>query len=118
MSKEMNKLQSEITKYDMMSGLFMSLIIGLIFTISTAIVFLLGVMMALVNFRLSIYFSNRWLLTNRFLLIISTFLRIILVSISIIPLLNNIKLLSAYILGLVFHFLVLIVCPIKTKGSV
>ena len=43
MSKEMNNLERKITKYDMLVGLFMSLIISLVFSFKPAIVFFLGV---------------------------------------------------------------------------
>ena len=113
MSKEMNKLTVKITKYDMMSGLFMSLIIALVFSVKIALVYMLGIIVGNANFALSVYATNKWLMDNRIFLILITFFRIIAVAVMIIPFIHSIELVFAYIIGFLCHFLVLIYCSIK-----
>ncbi|MEG0642039.1 MAG: hypothetical protein RR515_05525 [Clostridium sp.] len=117
MSKEMNNLRWKITKYDMMSGLFMSLIIGVIFSFQVAIVYILGVAIGATNFIASIYAVNKWLLNNKVLIISTTFLRIFIISFLILPFIHEPKLLIAYIGGFISHYVVLIYCSINKKGS-
>lgn len=117
MSKEMNKLQSEITKYDMMSGLFMSLIIGVIFSLQVALVYILGVMIGSTNFIVSVQATTKWLTNKNSLILITTFLRIFIVAAVVIPFVNRPKLLVAYLVGFLSHYIVLIYCSIKMKGS-
>ncbi|MGG7176927.1 hypothetical protein ACQPU1_05025 [Clostridium paraputrificum] len=119
MSKEMNNLKAKVTKYDMTSGLFMSLIIGIIFSLKPAIVYLLGVTMAMINFQVSIYGTENWIFkkNKKGLILIVTICRILLVSALIIPFRNNVELLIAYLLGIITHYPVLIYCTLKKKGS-
>lgn len=117
MSKEMNKLQSKITKYDMLSGLFMSLIIVVIFSVQVALVYILGVIIGNINFISSVYVTNRWLLNNKILLLTTTFARIFIAAVMVVPFVRTPKLLIAYLVGFLTHYLVLICCSINKKGS-
>lgn len=119
MSKEMNNLKAKVTKYDMTSGLFMSLIIGLIFSYKPAIVYLLGVIVAMLNFQVSVYVTDNWTFkeNRKGLVLITTIFRIFLVAAIIIPFRNNVELLIGYLAGIITHYPVLIYCTLKKKGS-
>ena len=81
MSKEMNKLMSKVTKYDMTCGLFMSLIIGAVLNRQIALAFLLGISIATVNYIVSVYAITKWLEKKPFRVLITTILRIFFVTI-------------------------------------
>lgn len=117
MSKEMNKLKDEITKYDMMNGLFMSLIIGLIFSFQTAMGYLLGIIIAIINFRVSLYATIKLLNEGKSKGLLLTIIRIFMVAAITIPFSKNVKLVAFYLLGFMSHYLVLIYCTLKKKGS-
>lgn len=117
MSKEMNKLKDEITKYDMMNGLFMSLIIGLIFSFKTAMGYLLGIIIAIINFRVSLYATIKLLNEGKSKGLLLTIIRIFMVAAITIPFSKNVKLVAFYLLGFMSHYLVLIYCTLKKKGS-
>lgn len=117
MSKEMNKLELITVKYDIAITLFLSLIIGIIFSFDVAVVFTLGSFISLINYLLLIYFTKKSLSGNKITVIISNILRIIIVAVMIIPFANNFKLVIAYVLGITLHYIVLIYCTITQKGS-
>lgn len=117
MSKEMNNLKCKVTKYNMIIGLFMSLIIGIIFKSTMGIVFALGIIMATLNFLLNLYSITTWLGINNFNIILSYVFRIGAVVGCIIPFVNNFKLVASYLIGFIFHYTVLIYCVLKEKGS-
>ena len=118
MSKEMNKLKEKITKYDIKIGLFMSLIIGLVFTFKLAIIYLLGVILAILNFRYGIKFAQKWMFSDRFMIFITAMIRIFILG-SVVLMLGEDKLsfIIFYMLGLLSHYPVLIYCTFKEKGS-
>ena len=118
MSKEMNKLKDKITKLDINCGLFMSLIIGLVFTFNLAITYLLGVILAILNFRFGIKFAEKWMFTDKFMLVITSIIRIsILASVVFILRADKLSFIISYMLGLLSHYPVLIYCTFKEKGS-
>lgn len=117
MSKEMNNILSKVTKYDMISGLFLSLIIGIFLSLAPAMIFLLGVMLSMSNFLLNAYFTDRWLLSKGLNLTIISIVRILLVVSIVIPFANNPQLVVAYLVGFSSHYAVLIYCGITMKGS-
>ena len=117
MGKEMNKLMSKATKYDMTCGLFMSLIIGLIFNRQIALAFLLGISIATVNYIISSYAITKWLGKKSYRVLILTILRILLITICAAPFIYNFELIASYLIGFTSHFIVLGYCIISEKGS-
>lgn len=117
MSKEMNNLKCKVTKYNIIIGLFMSLIIGIFFKGTIGIVFALGIMMATFNFLLNLYSITTWLGARNFNIILSYVLRIGIVVGCIIPFINDFKLVAAYLIGFISHYIVLVYCVLQGKGS-
>lgn len=117
MSKEMNKLQLKITRYDITIGLFMSLIIGLTFSWNTAVVQLLGITIGMLNYLLTVYSTQRWLLIKKPLFLVATFGKVLITVIIIIPFANNSKLIIGYLVGFILHYVVMVYCTLTTKGS-
>lgn len=117
MNKEMNKLSSKVTKYDMMCGLFMSLLIGAISNRKIALAFLLGISIAAVNYIVSVYAITKWLERKSYRVLITTTLRISFIIICAIPFIYNLELIAAYLIGFTAHFIVLGYCIISEKGS-
>lgn len=115
MNKDMNKLLLRLMKYDLISGLLISLVIGLSFSFSYALIYFIGLSIGLLNF-----YSNS-LITSRMLgkkggssiTILVVFFRIILIGILIIPFIGDILKVSFYIAGFIFNYLVLIICALK-----
>lgn len=117
MSKEMNKLISIVAKYDMISGLFMSLIIGLILNQQIALVFLLGLCVSTTNFTITVFETTMWLGKNSFMLIISRIARIFFILICVFPFIHKFELIASYLVGFMIHFIVLGYCIISKEGS-
>jgi len=117
MGKEMNKLMSKTTKYDMTCGLFMSLIIGLILNRQIALAFLLGISIATINYIISSYAITKWLERKSYMLLIITILRIFLITICAVPFIYNFELIASYLIGFTLHFIILGYCIISEKGS-
>lgn len=116
MNKDMNKLKSKITKYDIGCGLFIFLFIGLFISKKTALIYMLGVVIALANFLISVYATYKWLGTRSDLLLITTMLRIFLVVACVFPFIHYIQLVMAYAAGLITHSIILICSSVKRKG--
>lgn len=117
MSNDLNELKIKVAKNDIISGLFIGLIILFAFSLSHAMVYLLGVIIAILNFWMQIYSNKKWFLNNNFLLIFSTFCRIMLVAIVIIPFIGDITLVVTYAAGFILHYINLGYCIISKKGS-
>ena len=118
MSEEMNKLKEKITKCDIKIGLFMSLIIGLVFTFKLAIIYLLGVILAILNFRYGIKYAEKWMFTDRGMVFLVAMIRIfILASVVLMLGADKLSFIILYMLGLLSHYPVLIYCTFKEKGS-
>ena len=116
MNKDMNKLKKNITKYDIRYGLFIFLFIGLFISKKTAVIYIFGVVIALINFLTSVYTTCKWMGTKNDILFMTTVLRILVVVACIFPFIHNIKLLLAYVSGLVTHSILLICCGVNRKG--
>ncbi|PRR83153.1 hypothetical protein [Clostridium vincentii] len=117
MNKEMNKLRSKVTKYDMICGLFMSLLIGTVLNRKIAIAFLLGISIAAVNYIVSVYAISKWLERKSYRVLITTTLRIFFVTICAVPFIYNFELIAAYLIGFTSHFIVLGYCIISKEGK-
>lgn len=121
MNKEMNKLLLRTVKYDLGSGLLISLIILLISTFVNAGIYMLGICVALINFFASGYVIGKFLTKSKAWIILPTyFLRMAFIFITILPLVKNIQYMICYIIGFSSHYVLLVVSSIKKnrKGSV
>ncbi|MDD6796416.1 MAG: hypothetical protein PUE01_13600 [Clostridiaceae bacterium] len=117
MSKEMNNIKFKVTKYDMICGLFMSLIIGSILNHIAALTFFLGACIGFVNYILSYHSIFKWLGKSSGMIINMSILRVFLTAILIIPFANNVELVILYMAGYTMHLIVLGYCAISKKGS-
>ena len=122
MNKEMNKLLLHMVQYDLVSGLFISLVIGIISTFINAGSYLAGIGVATINFFVSGYVMSKYLGKGKkqLLIIVSNFLRMGFIIITILPFVKNISFMIFYIIGFITHYIImLIVFSIKNrKGSV
>ena len=117
MNKEMNKLRAKITKYDMVCGLFMSLLIGAISNRKIALTFLLGISIAVVNYIVSVYAITKWLEKKSYRVLIIATLRVFLITICAMPFIYNFELIAAYLIGFTSHFIVQGYCIISKEGK-
>lgn len=121
MNKEVNKLLLQAVKYDLGSGLLISLIIILISTFVNAGIYMVGICVALINFLASGYITEKFLTKNKVWVIIPTyFIRMAFIVITILPFVKNIQYMIYYMTGFVSHYILIIVFSIKKnrKGSV
>jgi len=122
MNKEMNKLLLHMVQYDLVSGLFISLVIGIISTFINAGSYLAGIGVATINFFVSGYVMSKYLGKGKkqLLIIVSNFLRMGFIIITMLPFVKNINLMIFYITGFITHYIImLIVFSLKNrKGSV
>lgn len=120
MNKEVNKLLLQAVKYDLGSGLLISLIIILISTFINAGIYMVGMCVALLNFLSSGYVVGKFLKKNKALIIVLTyFLRMGFIIVTILPFVKNMQYMMYYMIGFVSHYILLIgfniICK---KGSV
>jgi ATP synthase protein I len=121
MNKVMNKLLLQMVQYDLGSGLFISLVIGIISTFINAGSYLAGISVAAINFFVSGYVILRYLGKGKkqLLFIASNFLRLGFICITILPFVKNMNCMIFYIVGFSSHYVILMVFSIKNrKGSV
>jgi hypothetical protein len=122
MNKAMNKLLLQMVQYDLGSGLFISLIIGIISTFMNAGSYLAGISVATINYFVSGYVILNYLGKGKkqLLIIVSNFLRMGFIILTILPFVKNINFMIFYITGFITHYIImLIVFSIKNrKGSV
>lgn len=115
MNKDMNKLLLRLIEYDLISGLFISLVIGLNFSFSYALIYFIGLIIGLLNFYSSSLITSKMIGkkdSSSFTILVS-FFRVILVGILIIPFMGDILKVSFYMAGFIFNYLVLIICALK-----
>lgn len=121
MKKEMNKLLLQTAKYDLGSGLLISLMILLISTFTNAGIYMVGICVALANFLLYGYTIERNLGKGirHWLFIPAFFLRMVFIVLTILPFRNNMVYMLYYIAGFGSHYVLLIGSNIiRKKGSV
>ena len=114
----MNKLKLKITKYNVIYSLFMSLIIAIFFNSTRGLVYLLGNIIAIINFNLNIYVTTKCIESQRYRIIFIAFLRIFLAVGCTLFFIKKIDLVIFYLLGLISHLVVLIFCVVYKKGRV
>jgi len=122
MNKGVNKLLLKTAKYNLASGLLISLIIVLISTFINAGIYMVGICVAVVNFFISGYVIGKFLGKNKkvWIIIPIYFMRMTFIVITMLPFAKNIQYMIYYITGFVSHYVLLIVFRIKEnrKGSV
>lgn len=121
MNKEINKLLLPIVKYDLVSGLFITLIIWIISTFTNAGSYLAGMCVATTNFFVSGYIIAKYIEKNekQYFVFASYFFRFGFIVISMLPFVKDNNLIVCYTVGFISHYIVLIVFSIKNrKGSV
>jgi len=121
MNKEMNKLLIHMVQYDLVSGLLISLIIGIISTSSNAGSYLAGISVALANFLIHGYTIERNLGKGirNWLLLLGFFIRMAFIVITILPFRNNMVYMIFYMAGFISHYILLVGSNIiRREGSV
>lgn len=120
MSKEMNNLLQKAIKNDLGSGLLISLVIGFIYSFMNAGIYLLGICVALTNFLISGKIISNYLGKEKkqWIIVITSYLRMALIIITILPMIKNIEYIIYYMIGFISHYLIIVVSNIKNrKGS-
>ena len=124
MSKEMNKLLKDTTKFDLTTGLLISLLIIVLSSFTNAIIYFVGICVSLCNFIGSGYVITKIISTTTntksgIISFLITFLRLGLVIICAVPFIYDVKKIAFYMFGFISHYLVLISYGlISRKGSV
>lgn len=121
MNKEINKLLLQTAKYDLGSGVLVSLIVASFSTFTHAEIYAVGICVSLANFLASGYIIERNLGKKvRQLIIIPTFfIRMALIVATILPFRNDVVDMMYYMAGFVSHYILLIGFNIFCKkGSV
>ena len=119
LSKEMKRLIKGMFKYDLIVGFSFSIIISVFLTLKIGVIFFLGILVALINFSTSGIILEIWLLKNKKIsIVLSYFLRICIVLFIAMFFINNLNTILAYIIGYIFHFVLLTIYWInERKGS-
>jgi hypothetical protein len=121
MNKEMNKLLLQTIKYDLGSGALVSLVISLFSTFINGRIYAVGICVALANFLAYGYIIERNLekKTRQWVIILTFFIRMAFIVVTILPFRNNVLDMIYYMAGFVSHYILLIgfniICK---KGSV
>lgn len=119
MSKEMNKLLHKVIKYDLRSGILISLLIVLSSSFLNAMIYFLGITIGMLNFICSYYVTTKILFEGGIksaLAVLITIFRILFVVIIAIPLRNNLIFVVLYVVGFISHLIILsISCMPKNK---
>lgn len=124
MSKEMNKLLKDTMKFDLATGLLISLLMVLLSSFANAIIYFVGICVSLCNFIGSGYVITKIISTTTntksgIISFLITFLRLGLVIICAVPFIYDVKKIAFYMFGFISHYLVLISYGlISRKGSV
>lgn len=116
MIKNMNNEQYKNIKYYFLIGLFIFMILWHFISIISAVAFIFGIVVALINNYLLSYFINKYLGKNIFI-ILSYIVRIILVASLSLLFINSIPNVFSYIGGLQFFYIILVISKVSWKGS-
>ena len=122
MNKDMNKLLLQAIKYDLISGVLISLLIGLFSDFTYAGIYAVGICVALVNLLIYAYTIEKNLGKGirHWLFVLEFFLRMAFIVCTILPFRNNMVYMLYYMAGFISHYILLIGSNIITrkKGSV
>lgn len=116
MIMNMNKLERGISKIDICFGLLFSIVISIL-SLKVAMVFFIGVIVALINYLVRATIIRKFLLGQAWVVVLSSCVRIILISVVVIPFINDVKLIFAYLIGFLLHYISTVYCTIYRKGS-
>lgn len=116
MIMNMNKLERGISKIDICFGLLFSIVISIL-SLKVAMVFFIGVIVALINYLVRATIIRKFLLRQAWVVVLSSCVRIILISVVIIPFINDVKLIFVYLIGFLLHYISTVYCTIYRKGS-
>lgn len=120
MGKDVNKFLNEMIKYDLYGGIILSLILSVVVDVKFSIIYLIGIIVALVNFFISgKIIKNRLGNKSGGVLFQSSYLFRILAVVGLaVPFMSQLINLIAYVLGYISHFVFLTIYWIKSqKGS-
>lgn len=119
MSREMNNLLRKMIKCDLVGGLISALIVSLLVNLQIASIFFMGILVALVNFLVSgIILEYSLIRDKKLLIIMSYFIKIIVIVCLALPFMYNLQKLIAYVGGYISHFILLTFYWLKNeKGS-
>ena len=116
MIMNMNKLERGISKIDICFGLLFCIVISIL-SLKVAMVFFIGVIVALINYLVRATIIRKFLLGQAWVVVLSSCVRIILISVVVIPFINDVKLIFAYLIGFLLHYISTVYCSIYRKGS-
>ena len=116
MIMNMNKLERGISKIDICFGLLFCIVISIL-SLKVAMVFFIGVIVALINYLVRATIIRKFLLGQAWVVVLSSCVRIILISVVVIPFINDVKLIFAYLIGFLLHYISTVYCTIYRKGS-
>lgn len=114
----MNNFQSFVVKYDMLTGIFMSLLLGWLFSFKYACIFMVGIIIGGINFIWIINSTKKWLGENQVLFLLSSVVRILLTIIIALVLRKDVVMIIFYISGIIVEQFIRLFCSYKWKGSV
>lgn len=118
MHQKINKLQLKVIKLDLIVGFLISLIVSVVLSFQISIVYYFGVIISLMNFLIHYYTTIKWLGNKVLLLSITSFLRVLIIALLVIPIRNNMSLVFAYVFAIIFHQIIVIYSTSRQKGSV
>lgn len=115
MNTDMNKFLKKVTKYDLISGLLIFLVIGFIQSFTFALIYLIGISISLINFMISAYMTAKYLGQEGHATktLIVSFFRVASIIIIAACFVQNTKYITFYVVGLVVHYATLIGCGMK-----
>lgn len=121
MNEDMNKLLREMRKYEIGSGLLISLVIGLSYSFLNALIYFLGIGVGFLNFYSSYFVMNKLFgkRKSETLIFLITLFRITLIGILGIAFMNDMMKMIFYVTGIISHYILFTICALKNrKGSV
>lgn len=121
MNKDMNKLLREMKKYEIGSGLLISLVMGLSYSFLNALIYFLGISVGFLNFYASYFVIDKLFGRSKSetLILLITLFRITLIAILGVAFMNDMEKMIFYAAGVISHYILFTICALKNrKGSV
>lgn len=118
MDSKFNNLQSKVVYFDLIGGFVISLLLLSVLSSKILIVYYFGIIVALINFLIHNYTTRKWLGVRGMLLLITSLFRVLIIALLVIPIRNSMNLVFAYVIGIIFHQMIVIFSTINGKGSV
>lgn len=117
MIREINELQRKVIKNEILIGIFISILFAVVFSLKVSASYLIGTIVSLANFIISVYAFDKWLGKKNYYILISSLFRVIFVGAVAVLFINNFKLLVAYLLAYVIHLICMSSSVVSKKGS-